>query len=184
LGWGFLSSVFNKKSQTSEDVKQTALHGLVQGDSQRPMTQQQMMEQLGINIHMIEDDTVKQMLQSMSVEVKENNGKLVTTGNIDVNMLAMLVMTSKLIRTSFVDPIDSEIGMLDAERFVIRQEIDFDEETYELGGSNLNDAISQLIKTAWCDAKNGRKAKLLKVTAKTFEVRMPEAKKKGEGGWV
>ena len=183
MGWGFLSNLFKKKSHASEEARQAALHGLIHGDSSRPLTQQQMMEQLGINIHMIEDDTVKQMLQSMSVELQENNGKLMATGNIDVNMLAMIVMTSKLIRTSFVDPIDSEIGMLDAERFVIRQEIDYDEETYELGGSNLNDALSQLIKTAWCDAKNGRKAKLLKVMAKTFEVRTPEAKK-GEGGWV
>ena len=183
LGFGFIKRILGKKKE-DDPLKHVALHGMVAGESQRPLTQQQLMQELGINIHMIEDENVNALLGSMSVDVENDGNGNPIVKDVDLNMLAMIIMTSKLIRTSFVDPIDSEIGQLDAERFVIRQELDLDEETYELGGTNLNDALSQLIKTGWSDAKNGRKAKLLKVLAKTFEVRIPEAGGKKKEGWV
>jgi len=37
-----------------------------------------------------------------------------------------------------------------------------------------------VIQTAWSDAKGGRKAKLLKVTPRVFEITMPEPGKKRE----
>ncbi|RLI22927.1 hypothetical protein DRO45_00140 [Candidatus Bathyarchaeota archaeon] len=179
----FLDRLF-KRGQKNGEAEQALIHGLAVGESQRPLTEQEMLEALGINIHMIEDQSVKDILSGMSYDVRvTEDGKVVPTGDVDINMLAMTVATSKLIRTSYVDPIDAEIGQLEAERFVLRQLIGMDEDTYELGGHNFLDALSQIIKTAWSDAKHGRKAKLLKVMAKSFEVRTPEQTGK-EKGWI
>ena len=43
------------------------------------------------------------------------------------------------------------------------------------------ESISKIIQSAYSDAKDGRKAKLLKVTPRVFEIGMHETKKK-EGG--
>jgi hypothetical protein len=58
-------------------------------------------------------------------------------------------------------------------------EMEMDEDTYEYGGTNLLEAIAKVIQTAWSDAKSGRKAKLLKVTPRVFEISMP-TQRKGE----
>lgn len=177
----FFDRLFGRKSEDKE-TRNLVIQGLAAGESQRPLTEQEMMESLGINIHMIEDSRVSDILSGMSCEVEAGGDGKPVVRDVDLNMLAMVVATSKLIRTSYVDSVDAEIGQLEAERFVLRQLIGMNEDTFELGGYNFLDAVSQIIKTAWSDAKMGRKAKLLKVTAKTFEVHTPE---KGEEkrGW-
>jgi len=155
---------------------------MVHGESQRSLTQEQTMQDLGINIHMIEDENLISLLQSMSVELEKDDSGNTVIKNVDLNMIATVIMASKLIRTSWVDPIDADIMQLRLKRFMIRQELDMNEDEYELGGTNFNDALYTLLYTAWCDAKNGRKPKLLKVYGKSLEVRVAENKGKGQQG--
>jgi len=78
-----------------------------------------------------------------------------------------------------VDPIDVEIAQLEVERFIDRVEMNMDEDTYEFGGTNLLEAFGKIIQTAWSDAKDGKKARLLKAQGRVIEVGMPEKKTKG-----
>lgn len=148
-------------------------HGILSGDSMRPQSEQEMIEQLGINYHMLEDDELSRIL--MNLAITKNDGQ---EAEIDLNALAMRIDASKVIRASYVEPIDAEIAQLEAERSVNRIELSLNEDTYEYGGTNLLEAYSRFVKTAWSDATKGRKAKLLKVISKSFEVNIPEAGKK------
>jgi len=150
------------------------LHAGVLGDSQRPISQQELMQQMGINLQIIEDEGLNSLLEQMSF-IKNDDG----TMKVDLDTLALRVQNSKLIRTSFVDPIDAEIAQLENERFIDRIEMNMDEDLYEFGGTNLLEAFGKVIQTAWSDAKDGQKARLLKATGRVIEVGMPE--KKGRG---
>jgi len=154
------------------------LHGAVLGDSQRPISQQELMQQMGINLQIIEDEGLNSLLERMSfIENEGKDGK--KSVQVDLDTLALRVMSSKLIRTSFVDPIDAEIAQLEVERFIDRVEMNMDEDTYEFGGTNLLEAFGKIIQTAWSDAKDGKKARLLKAQGRVIEVGMPEKKAKG-----
>jgi len=164
------------KTNKPSEAHTIAMHGAVMGDSQRPVDEQTMAEQLGINIHTIEDDKLNSFLEQIAI-IKGPDG---TVKDVDLNALALRVMVSKLIRSSWVDPIDVDIAQLEVERLINRVEMEMDEDTYEYGGTNLLEAVAKIIQTAWSDAKGGRKAKLLKVTPRVYEITMAEpGKKKG-----
>lgn len=164
----------NKK--TNSETSMIATHAAIMSDASRPVSETEMMEQLGINIHMIEDDKLNTFLETISV-VKDCKGKI----EVDLNTLALRIMSTKLIRASWVDPIDVDIAQLELERLINRVEMDMDEDTYEYGGTNLLEAMAKVIQTAWSDAKNGRKAKLMKVTPRIYEITMTEPGKKKQG---
>jgi len=154
-----------------------ATHAALMGSLSRPVSDTEMMEQLGINIHMIEDDKLNSFLENIST-IKDGDNKIT---DIDLNTLALRIMSTKLIRASWVDPIDVDIAQLEVEALIDRIELDMDEDTYELGGSNLLEAMGKVIQTSWSDAKNGRKAKLMKVSPKVYEITMTEPGKKKQG---
>ncbi len=163
---------FRRGKKENQEVRNAMKYGAVMGEAGRPVTDQEMMESLGINIHVIEDERLTSMLERAAFQ---NNGN---EEGVDLNLFSLRIMTSKLIRSSWVDRIDAMIGQLEAERLVNRIELNMDEDTYEYGGTNLLDAMVKLIQTAWSDATDGRKAKLLKVTPRVFEIGMRETKKK------
>jgi len=167
---------FKRKQTDQSDTKAFATYGAIMGDASRPASETEIMETLGINIHIIEDEKLMALLDRM-VDTKDENGN---PNGVDLDNLALRVMATKLIRGSWVDPIDVDIAQLEVERLINRIEMNMDEDTYEYGGTNLLEAIAKVIQTAWSDAKGGRKAKLLKVTPKVFEISMPEPGKKKE----
>lgn len=163
-----------KKEDT--ETRSALKYAALVGEAQHPITSQEMYQQLGINVHIIEDDKLIELLERLSF-AKNDNDEV----EVDKDSLALRVMASKLIRSSWLDPLDSIIGQLEAERLVNRIEMNMNEDEYEYGGTNLLEAFLKLIQTAYSDAKDGRKAKLLKVTPRVFEIGMRETKKK-EGG--
>jgi len=165
----------NKKD--NKETNLVATHALLMGGASRPVSETEMMEQLGINIHMIEDDKLNSFLEKISI-IKDGDDKV---EDIDLNTLALRIMSTKLIRASWVDPIDVDIAQLEVEALIDRIELDMDEDTYEFGGSNLLEAMGKVIQTAWSDAKGGRKAKLMKVTPRVYEISMTEPGKKKSG---
>ncbi len=193
MGFGFLGRILGKGGKPDAiEYRRTMVHNIVGNEMGKPMTETEAARELGIDLQMIEDDNVNRVLRYMSgMETKavgadgqpimDASGQAVTDGDMDLNMLATMFMTSKLIRTGYADPIDVEIAQAEAQLFVDRIELDLNEDEYELGGTNFLDALKQIILMNFSCAKNGRMAKLLKVTGKAYEIRMPgERKKKGE----
>lgn len=173
---GFLDRILHK-NKMQDSVTPIAVHGLLSGGGQSSLSQDQLIEQLGINIHMIEDEILKVAHANFIQQyTRDKEGNPTPTGPPDLNMLALLWLSSKLIRTSFLEPIDSKIGMLTTELMISRMELMMEKRTYELGGTNLIEAIGEVIMTAYADAMNGRKAKLLKLSGRTTELRIPEQK--------
>jgi len=170
-----LFKLFKRKKPQNTELQNASAYAVLLGDSQKSPQEMEILERQGINIHMIEDSNLNTYLEKMSVI--ENNGK----SEVDLNAFALRIMATKLIRASWVDPIDVDIAQLELERLINRVEMDMDEDTYEYGGTNLLEAIAKVIQTAWSDAKGGRKAKLLKVTPRVFEISMPTQRKNKEG---
>lgn len=175
---GLLSRFLGRGKQVDGEFKKGLTQIALGGELARPLTEQEMREQLGINVHMIDDETLTKFLEDLS---KGIDGK----GNqtIDLDAASLRILASKLLRTSYIEPIDALIGQLEVENLIARMELEMNEEEYELGGTNFLEATGQLIKTAYSDSVNGRKAKLLKVTPKAFEINIPEQDKKKKGGF-
>lgn len=176
----FLGKLFGKGKKGYDDKQMAMMHGVLTNQSGMSTSDREALMNLGINREMITDDNLFRILGLLTVRTEDNGDGKPIVQDINPNMLAIRIMASQLIRCSFVDPIDAEIAMLESDRLIKRIEIVMDEDTYEYGGANFLDACNEIIKTAWCDAKNGRKAKLLKVMLKSFEITMPEVQKKRE----
>jgi hypothetical protein len=175
-----LSRLFGRESKEPSELSKVLMHAAFSGEAGRPITEHEMMESLGINVHMIEDTSLTHFLEELS---KERNDKKEIVG-FDLDIVALRIMVSKLIRTSYVDPIDAQIAQLETERFITRIEMELDEDTYEYGGTNFLEACGKIISTAWSDSINGRKAKILKVMPKAFEISVPSEAEKKKGGGV
>jgi hypothetical protein len=161
------------KGKELTEQQKISIHSIFSGESSRSLSEREDAALLGINREMIHDDSLEKWLEKLSVLKSEEDEPIV-----DMNMMALRIKSSCLIRTSFVDPIDARIHMLEAEQFVERVELDMDEDTYDYGGTNFLEAVKDVIVTGWSDSVNGRKAKLLKVTSKAFEVSVPEQQQK------
>ena len=169
---------FLKRKKEGNELKDAMKYGAMLGEAQRGISDQELIEGLGINIHMVEDGELNALLKGLSTH-KNSDDSI----DVDFDVLALRVMSSKLLRSSWLDPIDTMIGQLEAERLVTRIEMNMDEDTYEYGGTNLLESLSKIIQAAYSDAKDGRKAKLLKVSPRVFEIAMRDTKKK-EGGII
>lgn len=169
--------LFNRNKGQNQELQGATAYAFVLGDSQRPPEETEAEKLLGINIHLLEDVELNDLLNQIAL-LKGKDGN---PNDIDLNALALRVMASKLIRGSWVDPIDVDIAQLELERLINRIEMDMDEDTYEYGGTNLLESIAKVVQTAWSDAKYGRKAKLMKVSARVLETTVTEPKKKTGG---
>lgn len=176
--FGFFNRIRGKQSEPT-DFEKAMMHSVVSSDTQRTQAEHEEAQQLAINLPMIHDDYVLKTLESMAIVKWQTPGeKGEPRTQINWDLLALRVKTSPLIRTSYVDPIDMQIALLESEMFILRTEMNLNEEEYELGGTNFLEAMGDLIATAWSDAKDGRKAKLLKVSPREIQISMPEQQKK------
>jgi len=163
---------FRRKKNGNKELKGAITHAAVMGDAQRPIPQQKVMEQLGINIHMIEDTNVSDAVnQLIAISLKQ--------GYIDFDLYALRNLVTKLLRTSRLEKIDAFI-LLKKVKVILRNiKMNMPDYLIEWGVLNYVDSIEVLLWTAINDAVGGWKGKLLKVTPRVFEISMPEKK---EGG--
>jgi len=161
-------SFLRRKKEPSENEKIAWQAGII-GELQRPQTEQEMIEALGINYHMIHDDDIEKLLLLGCSNEKELNLRL-----------AMRVLASSLFRTSFLDPFDAELYKLEIECEFDDIEIALDEESYEEGVLNVISAYRLMCQNAIDDAKFGRKAKLLKAYTKELTVKTSSESKGGK----
>lgn len=164
LGW-----LFHRKKGLDDSQKSIA-YGVLASDAQRPVTEQEWREQLGINVEMIRAYDLLDILRQLRVMASESK-------QIDFDVLALEALLSQIIRTSRLDKIDVAILTLKAQRIIGRIEMNMPEEFYEAGGINFLESCELIITTAISDAEGGWKAKLMKVTPKTFEIRMGQTEK-------
>lgn len=180
-----LFGVFDRlrgKSQEPSDFQKAMIHSIVTADTQKTQAEHEEAQQLAINLPMLRDDYLLKTLESMAIVKyysqadKEKKNPL---AHINWDLLALRAKASPLIRTSYVDPIDTLIAQVESEIFVLRIEMNLNEDEYELGGTNFLEAMGDIFMTAWSDAKEGRKAKLLKVAPREYQISIPEPQKKG-----
>lgn len=158
------------KQTTTPEIKASLAYGILSGESHRPEQQREMMDDLQINFHLIRSHRLESVLEQLyKMALEQDNG------NPDLDLIALGALVDGLIRVSHLEPIDAQIGYLKTRRILRRIEMNSPQRE---GIINLIEAIELERMTAWNDAIGGWKAKLTKVTPKTFEVTMRETKSK------
>lgn len=177
---GVMDILLRRKSKEKDSAELTGVaQAIMAGESNRNLADREFEENLGINAQMIEDRNLGAILSHMAcVERHDGDNKIY---DFDLNALSMVMAMSRLIRTARVDPIDCEIGMLQARCFARRIEMGLPEVTYELGGTNFLDAFTQILIANWACAKDGWYAKLMKVTPRSYDIRMGTVTKEKGG---
>jgi hypothetical protein len=175
------------KDKLTRTEKLGVSHGMVMADASRSVSDMEAIRELGINKHMITDDKVDQILEGMAtlavVEKDPISKKDVVKKYTVPKWAAAFIARSQLIRTSYNEKHDAYIGMLQTEDLLDQVAMKMTEEEYENGGGLLLQAIQLLCDTAWSDSIDGRKAKILKVSPKTYEISWRNEKKGGKGGY-
>ncbi len=166
-----------RKNKPVDPTKMAFGHGLAVADAQRSPSDIEEAKLLGINQHMINDDRMRQFLEGMAIEshVEKINNKDVIIRNAVPRYAAVYIASSSLIRTSIIDPIDAQIGILETRCLLRKVKMSMTEAEYENGGALMIDAVKLVNETAWLDAQGGNKAKLLKVSPKSYEVTFRES---------
>jgi len=158
-----------RKKEEPTETQKVMMHSVLLGDSQRPVSQTEMMEQLGINIHLFRSSQLEGAIKQLyKIAVDEK-------GSVDLDLVALATLTDGLIRVSRISKLDSHIGYLKTRRILRR--IEMNSPPIE-GIINLLEAIELERMTAWSDAEGGWKAKLTKVTPRTYEISMVQPGKR------
>jgi hypothetical protein len=186
---GMIARLRGTRPKLSPAEEMAYSHGLVVADSGRTQSEIEHIRELGINRDLIDDDKLDQFLESFSMQTvlqpDPKDPKKMREVRIAVpRWAAVFIARSSLIRTSYMDPIDAAIGQIRTRRLLRKVKMSMSEEEYENGGALLLDAVRLITDTAWCDAINGRKAKLLKVSPKTFEIQWRDQQKGQKGGYM
>jgi hypothetical protein len=131
------------------------------------------MRDLGINYHMLHDDSLEALLDSM---IKT----MIQQGDLDYNLMALRITLSPLLRVTFIDDMEAEILKIRVKRELRRIEMSMPENFCEEGGVNFLESIQTIAEANINCARDGRLTKWLKVTPKQFEITMgPIEKRKG-----
>jgi len=165
-------------------------------DSARAPSDIETQQQLGINIHMIESEDLMDDLGKLAERHYRvpayNDGKKVVDekGNPVFEervyyhpvFMTLKVHMDKLFSTRYLDPIDAEIAICQVEYEFNKLKMQLGYEEYRQWGSYV-DALKRMAVSAICDSKKGRKAQLMKITSKGYEMRIRpmEEGKKGMG---
>jgi len=162
------------------------------GSVQKPETDQESRRDLAINIHMIEDEGLIEQIQQFCrvptltpiyIEKLDNEGNVVErkiekfqeTYTMDYKMLALRFYLSKLIATRWIDSIDADIYKLKFEYNIRRLKQSLEPGEYKRKAP-IYDAVLFQGLMAIDDAINGRKARLMKVQLRGFEVAVSHAR--------
>lgn len=163
-------------------------HGMVVADAGRSVSEIEAIRELGINRLMITDEKLDLMLEGMSFRTEmvpdPVSGKKVPRRFTVPKWAAVFIARSQLIRTSYIDKIDAHIGMIKTRRLLRKAKMKMTEEEYEEGGALLLEAVELITDTAWCDAVEGKKPKLLKVSPRTYEIQWKQGKKGEAKGYM
>jgi len=131
------------------------------------------MRDLNINYHMLHDDKLESLLDTMIASMLQQ-------GVLDYNLVALRTTLSPLMRITFIDDLEAEILKIRVSRELGRIEMSMSEEDYEEGGVNFLESMQTLAEGNINCARDGRLTKWLKVTPKQFEITMgPIEKRKG-----
>lgn len=165
---------WKRNKDGDKNGKLVATHAVLTGATSRPLTEYETMQQLGINIHTIEDVTVLDTINQLIAICTE-------AGYVDFDLYALRNLASKLIRCSRLEKIDVFILLKKTKRILRRIQMNVPDELIDAGILNFLESIEILLWTAFTDSLGGWKGKLLKVSPRVFEISMPEPGKKKSG---
>jgi len=156
----------------NKELKKAIMGNVLVADASRPLQEERMTRELGINLHMIEDSHILDTLNQLIAFTHEK-------GYVDFDLYALRNLVTKLLRTSRLEKIDAFI-LIKKTKIILRNiKMNMPDTLVALGVLNYIDSIEVLLWTAITDAVGGWKGKLLKVTPKVFEISMLDKKKEG-----
>lgn len=158
--------------------------GLFSSENQKTQSEIDQNRDMGTNLHMITDDgLLTQIEQFCKYQVEVPKVEMIPDGKggfvphvtmetkdmVDWNMIALRALCTNVLCTRWIDPRDADYykESLEYELEELKEQMSHSE--YQRKAA-LFDAVKPILLTAIDDAVNGRKARLLKVQIKGFEV--------------
>lgn len=183
MSW--LLNKFRKKGQQLSESEVAIAHGLTAAETGRQTSELEQQRQLAENGLLVNDPQLQSLIYGMGKSVwVDQEGILGTKGckydSCIPKYVALAILNSSLIRTSWLDPLEAQIQIVRTRRILRRIKMKMTEEDYETGGALIVDAVGQIINANTLSAINGRTAKLVKVTAKSMEVSVSGGGGKGQ----
>lgn len=182
---------WKRNTETLNEMDHSYATNLFTSENGKQSSDVEMRRELGTNIHMIEDEGLTQQIEIFSkyevmvpqverlepIKLPETGEiieykpiyKVVKKELIDWNMVALRVLISKVIRTSWIDQANAEIYKEQIEYDIEELKENLSHAEYQRKGP-FYDSIKFMLLTAIDDAVNGRKARLMKVQLKGFEL--------------
>jgi hypothetical protein len=151
------------------EFEMSLLHGLAQVEEGKTAADSEMQKLLAESGIIMQDPSLDRLLQGMSRYKYTAPDKSVYEGTIPKNV-AMAILNSHLIRSSYIDPIEAQIGILNARCILRRVKMKMSEEEYERGGALVVDAAYEIIRLNYLSAINGREALVMKSQSKTVNL--------------
>jgi len=172
--------VFDKLRRKKEDPEfgKQLTYALAASEVGRTQPERELYQTLGINPFLIQDEPLSKLVRHLSMAVDPTD----ETKQFTIpRYLAAYILTTSLIRTSWISPSDAQLGILRSKRLLRRVKMGMSEEESESDMPLVIDGLFEIIVTAYLDAIGGRKAKLTKVSPRTMEIQYSQMKRKTGG---
>jgi hypothetical protein len=152
------------------EYEMSLLHGLAQVEEGKTAADSEMQKLLAESGLIIQDPSLERLLQGMSrYKWKDPHSGQEYEGTIPKNV-ATSILSSHLIRTSYIDPLEAQIGIYNARCILRRTKMKMSEEEYERGGASMIDAVFEIVRLNYLSAINGRISLVMKSQSKTVNL--------------
>ena len=166
---------WQKKQQPMSELSQSVGNGVAQMAAGKQSSETEQQKRLLENDVIMVDRNIENLFRGMSQYtyidekgVMGEEGKEYV-GAIPKNM-AISILMSPLIRTSFISEKDARIAKMQAHRIMTRRKMKLTEEEFEEGGALVLDSANMIIDNNLSGAINGRITKLVKMNHSGVDV--------------
>jgi len=184
MSW-LLNRLRRKPEQMSE-MEVAVAHGLVSAETGRQTSELEQQKQLAENGLLVNDPHLQSLIAGMGKSVFVDDKNIMGGGKDKIytscipKYVALGILNTSLIRTSWLDPLEAQIAIVRSRRILRRIKMKMTEDDYESGGALIVDAVGQVNNANILSAVNGRTAKLVKVTARSMEVSVQGSGRKNQ----
>lgn len=173
-----LKKLFKPKEQNIGPMAEDYAHSIVASQGPSPASEEQARQDMGINIHTIEDDRLTKMLDSLCVVNSEVNVLNPATNQMEINVIsyprpwamALRVAISKVNACRFLSKEDAVTTKLKLRNEVEKIKLTMSRSDLELFGPFINLVIAVYAEPAIDDSIDGQKMLGLKVQSREYKV--------------
>lgn len=144
--------------------------------TQKPYTEEELKRAIGVDSLLISDENVDDLLRALTYrELTDKEGKVVGKF-VDFDFASLMIINSRLTRTSYIDEKESIILKLRIKRIINRIKIGMAEPQLDLGFASFLGALEIYFMALIDDAIGGKRGRLIKTMPRVIETKISTEK--------